>query len=137
LNETRTFDLPGGAEVQSAWPGGEVPQSGRMTAVTAWRDGWVAMIESCITEIGLSLETRLWIAVDADNDKPTFRVDADGPERSWQRNLHLTAAWTRHPAGLMPERSIQWEVRGGDHPEAGGCRSSHREPYWLMMWEAT
>ena len=47
------------------------------------------MIESCITEVGLSLEARAWIAVDANHDQLTFRVDADGPERSWQRNLRL------------------------------------------------
>ena len=88
-DETRTIDLPRGTEVQGAWQEGEVSQSGRITAITAWHDGWVAVIESCITEIGLSLETRLWIAVDADHDRLTFRVDADGPERSWQRNLHL------------------------------------------------
>ena len=88
-DETRTIDLPRGTDVRGAWQEGEVPQSGRITAVTAWHDGWVAVIESCITEIGLSLETRLWIAVDADHDRLTFRVDADGAERSWQRNLHL------------------------------------------------
>jgi hypothetical protein len=49
----------------------------------------LAVIESCVTEIGLSLETRLWIAVDADHDRLAFRVDADGPERSWRRDLHL------------------------------------------------
>ena len=75
--------------MQGAWQAGEVSQSGHITAVTAWRDGWAAVIESCITEIGLSLETRLWIAVDADNDRLTLQVDADGPERSWQRNLVL------------------------------------------------
>ncbi len=88
-DETRTIDFPRGTEVQGAWQEGEVSQSGRITAVTAWRDGWVAVIESCITEIGLSLETRLWIAVDADHDTLVFRLDADGPERSWRRNLEL------------------------------------------------
>lgn len=47
------------------------------------------MLDSCVTEIGLSLEARVWIAADADHDTLTFRVDADGPERSWQRNLQL------------------------------------------------
>ena len=51
-DETRTIDLPGGTDVQGARQEGEVPQSGRITAVTAWHDGWVAVIESCITEIG-------------------------------------------------------------------------------------
>jgi rifampin ADP-ribosylating transferase len=87
--ETRTIELPGASDVQGAWLEVEVAQSGRITAVTAWYDGWVAVIESCITEIGLSLETRLWIAVDADHDRLSFRLDADGPERSWQRNLQL------------------------------------------------
>jgi rifampin ADP-ribosylating transferase len=86
---TRTIELPRRVEAKGAWQEGEFSQSGRITAVTAWHDGWVAVIESCITEIGLSLETRLWIAVDADYDRLTFRVDADGPERSWQRNLQL------------------------------------------------
>ena len=66
-----------------------MPLSGRITDVGAWREGWVAVIESCVTEIGLSLETRIWIAVDANHDTLRFRVDADGPERSWQRNLQL------------------------------------------------
>ena len=88
-DETHTIELPRGTEVQGAWHEGEVSRSGRVTAVTAWHDGWVAVIESCVTEIGLSVETRLWVAVDADHDRLTFRVDADGPERSWQRSLHL------------------------------------------------
>ena len=66
-----------------------MPLSGRITDVGAWHEGWVAVIESCVTEIGLSLETRIWIAVDANHDTLRFRVDADGPERSWQRNLQL------------------------------------------------
>jgi hypothetical protein len=88
-DETRIIELPRPIDAQPGWPAGDVPLSGRNTDVTAWHEGWVAVIESCITEIGLSLETRLWIAVDADHDRLTFRVDADGPERSWQRNLQL------------------------------------------------
>jgi hypothetical protein len=75
--------------VQSGRQEGDVSLSGRVTDVTAWRQGWAGVIESCITEIGLSLETRMWIAVDADHDTLTFRVDADGPERSWRRGLRL------------------------------------------------
>lgn len=86
---THTIELPRPLEVHPAWQEGAVPQSGSITAVTAWQDAWVAVIESCITEIGLSLETRLWIAVDADSDRLTFHLDADGPERSWQRDLEL------------------------------------------------
>jgi hypothetical protein len=104
--ETRTIELPGGTEVLSTWQEGEVPQSGRITDVTAWHDGWVAVIESCITEIGLSLETRLWIAVDADHDRLTFRVDADGPERSWQRNLQLV-----HGVLADTEHGEIWDFR--------------------------
>ena len=66
-----------------------MPLSGRITDVGAWREAWVAVIESCVTEIGLSLETRIWIAVDANHDTLRFRLDADGTERSWQRNLQL------------------------------------------------
>ena len=66
-----------------------MPLSGWITDVGAWREVGVAVIESCVTEIGLSLETRIWIAVDANHDTLRFRVDADGPERSWQRNLQL------------------------------------------------
>jgi hypothetical protein len=87
--ETRAIELPRPIEAGPGWPEGEVCLSGRITDVTAWRDGWAAVIESCITEIGLSLETRLWVAVDADNDTLVFRVDADGPERSWRRDLRL------------------------------------------------
>jgi hypothetical protein len=85
---THTIELPHSIEMHPAWQG-EVSQSGSITAVTAWHDAWVAVIESCITEIGLSLETRLWIAVDSDSDRLTFHLDADGPERSWQRDLQL------------------------------------------------
>jgi hypothetical protein len=87
--ETRTFELPYPIDVRSSGPQRDVPLSGRITDVGAWHDGWVAVIESCVTEIGLSLETRIWIAVDADHDTLRFRLDADGPERSWQRNLRL------------------------------------------------
>jgi hypothetical protein len=108
---TRTIDMPRGADVRSAWQEGAVPRSGRITHVTAWYDGWVAVIESCITEIGLSLETRLWIAVDADRDSLTFRVDADGPERSWQRDLRLVR-------GVLTddEHGEIWDF-GTGHPE--------------------
>jgi hypothetical protein len=87
--EARTIGLPRPWGEQPAWPGGEIALSGRVTEVTAWHEGWAAVIESCITEIGLSLETRMWIAVDADHDRLTLRVDSDGPERSWRRDLQL------------------------------------------------
>jgi hypothetical protein len=87
--ETRAIELPRALEVEPGWPEGGVSLSGRITDVTAWRDAWVAVIESCITEIGLSLETRLWVATDADHDTLVFRLDADGPERSWRRDLRL------------------------------------------------
>jgi hypothetical protein len=87
--ETRTIELPRPIEVQPGWRESDVSLSGRVTDVTAWHEGWQGVIESCVTEIGLSLEARVWIAVDANHDKLTFRVDADGPERSWQRNLQL------------------------------------------------
>jgi rifampin ADP-ribosylating transferase len=88
--KTRTIELPRRIELQPSWQeGDDVSLSGRVTEVTAWREGWAGVIESCVTEIGLSLEARAWIAVDANHDRLTFRVDADGPERSWQRNLQL------------------------------------------------
>ena len=89
LGETRIIELPRTTDVQRGWPEGDVPLSGRITDVGAWYEAWVAVIESCVTEIGLSLETRIWIAVDANHDALRFRVDAEGPERSWQRNLQL------------------------------------------------
>jgi Rifampin ADP-ribosyl transferase len=87
--ETRTIELPRQSEMPAGWQDGEVDLSGRVTDVTAWREGWAGAIESCVTEIGLSLETRTWIAVDANHDRLRFRLDADGPERSWQRDLQL------------------------------------------------
>ena len=88
-DETRIIELPCPIDAQPGWPLRDVPLSGRITSVGAWHEGWVAVIESCVTEIGLSLATRLWIAVDANHDTLRFRVDADGPARSWQRNLQL------------------------------------------------
>jgi rifampin ADP-ribosylating transferase len=88
-DETRIIELPCPIDAQPGWPLRDVPLSGRITSVGAWHEGWVAVIESCVTEIGLSLETRLWIAVDANHDTLRFRVDADGPARSWQRNLQV------------------------------------------------
>ena len=87
--DTKIIELPGPSGVLPAWPQRDLPLSGRITGVSAWHEGWVAVIESCVTEIGLSLETRIWIAVDASSDMLTFRLDADGPERSWQRNLQI------------------------------------------------
>lgn len=87
--DTRIVELPRPMEVQPGRHEGDVPLSGRVTEVTAWHEGWAAVIESCVTEIGLSLETRMWVMVDALRDTLTFRVDADGRERSWRRNLRL------------------------------------------------
>jgi rifampin ADP-ribosylating transferase len=87
--ETRIVELPCPIDVRPGWLQRDMPLSGRITDVGAWREAWVAVIESCVTEIGLSLETRIWIAVDANHDTLRFRLDADGPERSWQRNLQL------------------------------------------------
>jgi rifampin ADP-ribosylating transferase len=89
LGETRLVELPCPADVRQGEPPSDMPLSGWITGVGVWREAWVAVIESCVTEIGLSLETRLWIAVDAKRDTLRFRVDADGPERAWQRNLEL------------------------------------------------
>jgi rifampin ADP-ribosylating transferase len=87
--ETRIIELPFPINAGPDRPQRDVPLSGRITDVSAWHESWVAVIESCVTEIGLSLETRLWIEVNAKNDTLRFRVDADGPARSWQRNLHV------------------------------------------------
>jgi hypothetical protein len=108
-DETRTIEIPSGIGAQAAWQEGEVPLSGRVTDVTAWREGWAAVIESCVTEIGLSLETRIWIAADADNDRLTFRVDADGTERSWHRDLRLVR-------GVLTdaEHGELWDLGTGD-----------------------
>jgi rifampin ADP-ribosylating transferase len=89
LAETRLVELPRPADVRPGELRRDLPLSGWITDVGAWRDAWGAVIESCVTEIGLSLETRIWVAVDAKHDTLRFRVDADGPERSWQRNLWL------------------------------------------------
>jgi len=87
--ETRIVELPRPVDVRPGWRRGDTPLSGWITDVGAWRAAWAAVIESCVTEIGLSLETRIWIAADADHDTLRFRVDADGPARSWQRNLQV------------------------------------------------
>jgi rifampin ADP-ribosylating transferase len=89
LAETRLVELPRPADVRPSELPRDLPLSGWITDVGAWRDAWGAVIESCVTEIGLSLETRIWVAVDAKHDTLRFRVDADGPQRSWQRNLTL------------------------------------------------
>lgn len=87
--ETRIIELPRpiGARPGERQP--DMPLSGWITDVGAWREAWVAVIESCVTEIGLSLETRIWVAVDANRDTLRFRVDADGAERSWHRGVRL------------------------------------------------
>ena len=70
-------------------PSPDAPASGRISDVRAWHEGWVAVIESCVTEIGLSRETRIMVTPEAADDTLRFRVEADGPERSWQRALRL------------------------------------------------
>lgn len=87
--ETRIIELPCPLDARPGERRPDVPLSGWMTDVGAWREAWAAVIESCVTEIGLSLETRIWIAVDANHDTLRFHVDADGPERSWQRDVRL------------------------------------------------
>jgi hypothetical protein len=88
-DETRIIELPCPIDVRLGWPPCDVLLSGRITDVSAWHEGWVAVIDSCVTEIGLSLETRIWIAIDANHNTLRFRVDADGRDRSWRRNLQL------------------------------------------------
>lgn len=87
-DETLEFELPVPVDSERDRPD-DLPMSGRIEEVSAWRDGWTAVIESCVTEIGLSLETRLWAVADAEHDTMLFRLDADGPERSWRRDLQL------------------------------------------------
>ena len=87
--EARSVELPPPIGLRPALELHDGTLSGRITHVSYWRDAWAAVIESCVTEIGLSFETRMRIAVDAMNDSLAFRIDADGPERSWQRNLRL------------------------------------------------
>lgn len=89
--ETRVVELPRPIDAGPRLHPGDAALSGRVMEVTAWKEGWAAVIESCVTEIGLSVETRLWIAADAMHDALTFRVDADGTERSWQRNFRLAS----------------------------------------------
>lgn len=89
LGETRIVEVPCAIKVRPCELQPDMPLSGWITDVSAWRQAWVAVIESCVTEIGLSLETRIRIAVDANHDELRFQVDADGPERSWQRNFQL------------------------------------------------
>ena len=106
---THTIQLPRQLETPLGWREGEVSQSGRITDVTAWHDGWVAVIESCITEIGLSVETKLWIAADAETDSLIFRLDAEGTERSWQRNLRLVR-------GVLTDTEQGLIANVGSHP---------------------
>ena len=82
-------DDPRTSQSQPRWPGSAPTLSGRISEVSAWQDGWAGTLESCVTEIGLSTEATIWMAVDAESDTITFRVDALGRERSWQRNLRL------------------------------------------------
>lgn len=90
--ETTSLELPRPMDVRPEDRPRDLPSSGRLTDVGAWREAWVAVIESCVTEIGLSRETRIWVAADAPHDTLRFRVDADGAQRSWQRNLRLERA---------------------------------------------
>jgi len=87
--ETHTIRLPRSTDMKSWSQETDVALSGRVTDVTAWREGWAAALESCVTEIGLASEVRVFISVDANHDKLTFLVNADGPSLSWHRNLQL------------------------------------------------
>lgn len=84
-----TVELPGPIDLRPGERPEALPLSGWVTDIEAWREAWSVVIESCVTEIGLSLEARLWIAADAEHGRLRFRLDADGPERSWQRRLLL------------------------------------------------
>jgi rifampin ADP-ribosylating transferase len=86
--ETRIIERPSQEEVLE-WPQREQPMSGRVARVSAWREGWVAVIESCVTEIGLSTETRIWVVADVARDALDFQVDAEGSDRSWRRDFRL------------------------------------------------
>jgi hypothetical protein len=83
-----------------------VALSGRVTEVTAWREGWAAVLESCTTEIGLAAEVRVFISVDANHDKLTFLVSADGPSLSWHRDQIASAG--RFGTSTQPRRSRRY-----------------------------
>jgi rifampin ADP-ribosylating transferase len=87
--ETHTIRLPRSTDMKPGSQESGIALSGRVTDVTAWREGWAAALESCATEIGLASEVRVFISVDADRDTLTFLVDADGPDASWHRDLRL------------------------------------------------
>jgi hypothetical protein len=87
--ETHTVHVPRPTDMKPQSQGPDVASSGRITDVTAWHEGWAAALESCWTEIGLASEARVFVAVDADHDTLTFRLDADRPDRSWHRELQL------------------------------------------------
>ena len=95
--ETHTIRSPRSTDMKPRSQEGGVALSGRVTDVTAWREGWAAALESCATEIGLASEVRMFISVDADHDTLTFLVDADGPDASWHRDL-------RSVGGVLSDR---------------------------------
>jgi rifampin ADP-ribosylating transferase len=107
--ETHTIESPPWTDVKSGSRETDVAVSGRITDVTGWREGWAAALEACVTEIGLASETRVVIAADADHDQITFDVDAEGPERSWHRDLRLVG-------GVLSdrERGEIWYFEGED-----------------------
>ena len=57
----------------------------------------------------------MWIAVYADHDRLVFQLEADGPERSWRRELHLAR-------GVLTdaEHGEVWDV-------ATDCQSAERD----------
>lgn len=55
----------------------------------AWREAWAAVLECCLTELGLSLEAHLHITLDAPDGALRFALNARGAERAWQRSIRL------------------------------------------------
>lgn len=87
--ETQTFEAPAPPPNQPSPIQADPLPDPALRRHPGWREAWAAVLECCLTELGLSLEAHLHITLDAPDGALRFALNARGAERAWQRSIRL------------------------------------------------
>jgi hypothetical protein len=123
-DETRIIELPCPIDVRPGWPQRDVPLSGRITHVSAWHEGWVAVIESCDrdraepgdTALDRGRRERRHSEVPVGRRRARAVVAAEPATGAWRAHRYRT----RRDLGLQdgPLRWVRSSVDGTRYPDA-------------------